>query len=78
MKTKNAIEHNDLTAQTEDRAEYAVQREINATATAEVEDVIIARALEILARRMRSTGVLMDAPPGCPRLAPPAGWRQAA
>ena len=63
MKAKRTtIEHNDLTAQTEDRAEYAVQREINATATAEVEDVIIARALEILARRMRSTGVLMDAP----------------
>ena len=63
MKAKRTtIEHNDMNAQTEDRAEYAVQREINATATAEVEDVIIARALEILALRMRSTGVLMDAP----------------
>ena len=63
MKAKRTtIEHNDLTAQTEDRAQYAVQREINATATAEVEDVIIARALEILGRRMRSAGALMDAP----------------
>ena len=62
MKTKNDIEHNDLTAQTEERAEYAVQREINATAVAAVEDEIIARALEILGRRMRSAGALMDAP----------------
>ena len=61
--TNSTIEHNDLTAQTEERAEYAVQREINATAAAAaVEDAVIARALEILARRMRSTGVLMDAP----------------
>ena len=63
MKAKRTtIEHNDLTAQTEDRAQYAIQREINATAAAEVEDVIIARALEILARRMRRAGALMDAP----------------
>lgn len=53
-------EHNDFTAQTEDRATYAVEREIN-TAAAD-EDEIIARALEILARRMRSTGNLMDSP----------------
>ena len=65
--TNSPIEHNDLTAQTEERAEYAVQRVLNATAAAAaVEDAVIARALEILARRMRSTGVLMDAPPGCP------------
>ena len=63
MKTKHAIEHNDLTAQTEDRAQYAVNREINAAvAVAAVEDEIIARALKILGRRMRSAGALMDAP----------------
>lgn len=56
------IDHNDLTAQTEDRAQYEVQREINATATAAVEDEIIARALEILERRMRSSGALLDSP----------------
>ena len=54
------IDHNTLTAKTETRAQYAVKREINAAAA--VEDEIIARALEILARRMRSAGVLMDAP----------------
>ena len=60
MKTNSPIEHNDLTAQTEERAEYAVQREFNATTASD--DEIIAKALEILARRMRSTGVLMDSP----------------
>ena len=56
------IEHNDLTAQTEDRAAYNVQRELNAaTATAD-EDAIIARALEILAQRMRRTDIIMDSP----------------
>lgn len=54
------IDHNDLTVETEDRAQYEVQREINATAA--VEDEIIARALEILGRRMRNSGVLMDSP----------------
>lgn len=58
--TNSTIEHNDLNAQTEDRAQYAVQREISATTA--VEDEVIARALEILARRMRSTGVLMNSP----------------
>ena len=53
-------DHNTLTAKTETRAQYAVKREINAAAANE--DAIIAQALEILARRMRSTGVLMDAP----------------
>ena len=54
------IYHNDLTVETEDRAQYEVQREINATAA--VEDEIIARALDILARRMRNSGVLLDSP----------------
>lgn len=53
-------DHNTLTAKTETRAQYAVQREINATVANE--DAIIAAALEILARRMRSSGVLMDSP----------------
>lgn len=53
-------DHNALTAKTETRAQYAVQREINATVANE--DAIIAAALEILARRMRSSGVLMDSP----------------
>lgn len=53
-------DHNTLTAKTETRAQYAVQREINAAAANE--DAIIAAALEILARRMRSSGVLMDSP----------------
>lgn len=53
------IEHNDLIAQTEDRATYAVQREFNAAAD---EDAIIARALEILAQRMRRTDIIMDSP----------------
>ena len=53
-------DHNTLTAKTETRAQYAVQREINATVANE--DSIIAAALEILARRMRSSGVLMDSP----------------
>ena len=44
------IEHNDMTAQTEDRAQYAVQREINATAAvAAVEDEIIAKRDELIA-----------------------------
>lgn len=54
------IDHNSLTVETEDRAQYAVQREINAAAA--TEDVIIARALEILERRMRSSGALLDSP----------------
>ena len=54
------IDHNALAAKTETRAQYAVQREINATVANE--DAIIAAALEILARRMRSSGVLMDSP----------------
>lgn len=54
------IDHNTLTAKTETRAQYAVQREINATVANE--DAIIAAALEIMARRMRSSGVLMDSP----------------
>ena len=49
-----------MAAKTETRAQYAVQREINATAADE--DAIIAAALEIMARRMRSSGVLMDSP----------------
>lgn len=53
-------DHNTLTAKTETRAQYAVKREINAAASNE--DAIIAAALEILARRMRSSGVLMDSP----------------
>ena len=53
-------DHNTLTAKTETRAQYAVQREINATVANE--DAIVAAALEILARRMRSSGVLMDSP----------------
>lgn len=53
-------DHNTLTAKTETRAQYAVQREINAIVANE--DAIIAAALEILARRMRSSGVLMDSP----------------
>ena len=53
-------DHNTLTAKTETRAQYAVKREINATAADE--DAIIAQALEILARRMRNTGMMMDAP----------------
>ena len=53
-------DHNTLAAKTETRAQYAVQREINAAAANE--DAIIAAALEILARRMRSSGVLMDSP----------------
>jgi DNA repair protein RadC len=56
----STIDHNDLTAQTEDRANYVVQREINAS-TAD-EDDIIARALEILARRMRNDNVVMGSP----------------
>ena len=52
------IDHNTLTAKTETRAQYAVPREINATVANE--DAIIAAALEIMARRMRS--VLMDSP----------------
>ena len=54
------IDHNTLTAKTETRAQYAVQREINATAADE--DAIIAQALEILARRMRTSGMMMDSP----------------
>lgn len=54
------IDHNDLTVETEDRAQYEVQRASNATAA--VEDEIIARALDILAHRMRNSGVLMDSP----------------
>ena len=53
-------DHNTLTAKTETRAQYAVQREINATVANE--DAIIAQALEILARRMRTSGVMMDSP----------------
>ena len=54
------IDHNALAAKTETRAQYAVQREINATVANE--DAIIAQALEILARRMRTSGVMMDSP----------------
>ena len=54
------IDHNALAAKTETRAQYAVQREINATVANE--DAIIAAALEILARRMRKTGMMMDSP----------------
>ena len=53
-------DHNNLTAQTEDRAQYAVQREISAATASE--DEIIARALEILARRLRDPGALFDSP----------------
>lgn len=53
-------DHNALTAKTETRAQYAVKREINAAAANE--DAIIAQALEILARRMRNTGMMMDSP----------------
>jgi len=53
-------DHNTLTAQTETRAQYAVQREINATVANE--DAVIAQALEILARRMRTSGMMMDSP----------------
>ena len=53
-------DHNTLTAKTETRAQYAVQREINAAAANE--DAIIAQALEILARRMRTSGVMMASP----------------
>lgn len=53
-------DHNTKTAKTEARAQYAVNREISAAASNE--DAIIAAALEILARRMRSSGVLMDSP----------------
>ena len=53
-------DHNTMTAKTETRAQYAVKREINASAANE--DAIIASALEILARRMRSTGMMMDSP----------------
>ena len=52
-------DHNTLTAKTETRAQYAVKREISAAAN---EDAIIAQALEILARRMRNTGMMMDSP----------------
>ena len=55
-------DHNTLTAKTETRAQYAVQRKINATATAADEDAIIAQALEILTRRMRASGVMMASP----------------
>lgn len=44
MKTKRPIEHNDLTAKNEDRAEYAVQREFNATTASD--DEIIAKVLD--------------------------------
>ncbi|MCB2026970.1 MAG: DNA repair protein RadC [Ottowia sp.] len=54
------IDHNALAAKTETRAQYAAQREINATVANE--DAIIAQALEILARRMRTSGVMMDSP----------------
>ena len=54
------IDHNTLAAKTETRAQYAVQREINAAAANE--DAIIAQALEILARRMRTSGVMMASP----------------
>lgn len=54
------IEHNDLTAQTEDRAQYAVQRDFSTTPADE--DAIIARALEILVQRMHRTGITMDSP----------------
>ena len=53
-------DHNTLTAKTETRAQYAVKREISAAAANE--DAIIAQALEILARRMRNTGMMMDSP----------------
>lgn len=53
-------DHNTMTAKTEARAQYAVKREINAAASNE--DAIIAQALEILARRMRNTGMMMDSP----------------
>ena len=53
-------DHNTLTVKTETRAQYAVNREINAAAANE--DAIIAAALEILARRMRNTGMMMDSP----------------
>ena len=55
-----SIDHNDLTVETEDRAIYAVDRE--SAATAAQEDKIIAQALEILARRMKINGPLMDSP----------------
>ena len=54
------IDHNTLAAKTETRAQYAVQREINAAAANE--DAIIAQALEILARRMRASSMMMDSP----------------
>lgn len=54
------IDHNDLTVETENRAQYEVQRETSAAASNE--DAIIAQALEILARRMRNSGVLLDSP----------------
>ena len=54
------IDHNTLAAKTETRAQYAVNREINAAAANE--DAIIAQALEILARRMRTSGMMMDSP----------------
>ena len=53
-------DHNTLTAKTETRAQYAVKRETSAAASNE--DAIIAQALEILARRMRKTGMMMDSP----------------
>ena len=53
-------DHNTMTAKTEARAQYAVKRETSAAASNE--DAIIAQALEILARRMRKTGMMMDSP----------------
>lgn len=52
------MNHKELTAKTEDRATYAVHPGSGAAS----EDAIVARALEILARRVRNSGDLMDSP----------------
>lgn len=54
------IDHHDLTAKTEERATYAVERE-NAGTVAH-EDAVIAQALEILTARMRHSGISMQSP----------------
>ena len=55
----NSIDHNDLTAQTEDRAAYTVQREVMPTAD---DDAIIAKALAIIEARVKKSDTIMDKP----------------
>lgn len=54
------IDHNDLTAQTEDRAQYVVTHHEQDEAASE--DAIIARALAILEKRMATFGVSLTTP----------------